>query len=590
VLKDSNDVLIGTYDNVTGINSNFVNYNALEEIQTATAGQTVFNLTNSYQPGTNTLSVFVDGVNQYDGSSYSYVETNSTRVTFNAGLHVGALVKFTTATTLSAGVVSSNLVTYQPAGTGAVATTVQAKLRQYASVKDFVATGDGTTDDTAAVSAAILASSGKSLYFPPGSYLVTSTITFTNLSNMTLFGDPFASKITVNTSFDLWIIDNTCSNIEINGLEFAGASTTNDNKNAIHTYAPKTVLQNCYIHNWTKGFANSNEVANDCKVINNYFKNIGSAGAGSGNGYAVYNIGLRLIVTGNTFENVARHDVYLSGSSPQGSQYCVIANNTSVNNGTESIALYNVSTYDGVRYCTVANNTIKNCQGSRAIGLDVNTCDNVVIGNTIINPAQYGIFLEGGVVANSYPNRNTITGNVIIDPGYFHIYSVNGSGNMFSGNVLSSVAVTPTDQNGIVITYSGSPTTFPTGNIIGNNSYVGITGRGTIDVNPSTGVYCGINVYADQVLWVTATNNSTTPSVKAAKHIILNNSSTTSITNLTDGYEGQEVTLYFNNGNTTITLANFFLQGFVPFVGTQYDTLTVIKKGSNWFEKCRSVN
>ena len=74
VLKDSNDVLIGTYDNVTGINSNFVNYNALEEIQVATAAQTVFNLTNSYQPGTNTLSVFVDGVNQYDGSSYSYIK------------------------------------------------------------------------------------------------------------------------------------------------------------------------------------------------------------------------------------------------------------------------------------------------------------------------------------------------------------------------------------------------------------------------------------------------------------------------------------------------------------------------------------
>jgi hypothetical protein len=99
--------------------------------------------------------VFVDGVNQYDGLSYSYTETSSTRVTFASGLHVGALVKFTTATTLSAGVVSSNLVTYQPAGTGAVQTTVQAKLRQTISIADFGAVCDGTTDDSAAVQLAI---------------------------------------------------------------------------------------------------------------------------------------------------------------------------------------------------------------------------------------------------------------------------------------------------------------------------------------------------------------------------------------------------------------------------------------------------
>lgn len=187
VLKDSNDVLIGTYDNVTGINSNFVNYNALEEIQVATAGQTVFNLTNSYQPGTNTLSVFVDGVNQYDGSSYSYTETNSTRVTFTQGLHVGALVKFTTATTLSAGVVSSNLVTYLPAGTGAVQTTVQAKLRQTVSVIDFGAVGDFNfstvvgTDNTAAFQAAVNSlPNGGRIYVPHGYYLLNTAVSVTH--------------------------------------------------------------------------------------------------------------------------------------------------------------------------------------------------------------------------------------------------------------------------------------------------------------------------------------------------------------------------------------------------------------------------
>jgi hypothetical protein len=124
--------------------------------------------------------VFVDGVNQYDGSSYSYVETNSTTVTFTAGLHVGALVKFTTSTTLSAGVTSSNLVTYQPAGAGAVSTNVQAKLRESVSVLDFGAnTVPGTTDMTAAfTSAASMFSSGYPVIIPPGQYLITSQVTF----------------------------------------------------------------------------------------------------------------------------------------------------------------------------------------------------------------------------------------------------------------------------------------------------------------------------------------------------------------------------------------------------------------------------
>lgn len=66
-----------------------------QESQTATSGQTVFNLTTmTYVPGSNTLSVFVDGVNQILGDAYT--ETNSTRVTFTAGLHVGAKVRFAT--------------------------------------------------------------------------------------------------------------------------------------------------------------------------------------------------------------------------------------------------------------------------------------------------------------------------------------------------------------------------------------------------------------------------------------------------------------------------------------------------------------
>jgi hypothetical protein len=153
VLKDANDVTIATYDNILGINSNFVNFTNEQEIQTATSGQTVFTLTTmQYQVGTNSLSVFVDGVNQYGpGALYAYTETDSTTVTFTTGLHVGAEVKFTTSAINASSYGDASQISYDPPFTGSVATNVEAKLAQTISVDDFGAVGDGITDDTTAL-------------------------------------------------------------------------------------------------------------------------------------------------------------------------------------------------------------------------------------------------------------------------------------------------------------------------------------------------------------------------------------------------------------------------------------------------------
>lgn len=61
---------------------------------------------------------------------------------------------------------------------GSVGRTVHQKLQETVSVKDFGATGDGVTDDTAAINNAITAAQGKTLYIPAGQYKLTSTINF----------------------------------------------------------------------------------------------------------------------------------------------------------------------------------------------------------------------------------------------------------------------------------------------------------------------------------------------------------------------------------------------------------------------------
>lgn len=95
----------------------------------------------------------------------------------------------------------SSLVGYLPAGTGAVATDVQSKLRESVSVKDFGAVGDGVADDAAAIQAAFN-SGAKNILFPPGNYLVSSPILI-NTSGMVIRGTGGLNDTRIITTADI---------------------------------------------------------------------------------------------------------------------------------------------------------------------------------------------------------------------------------------------------------------------------------------------------------------------------------------------------------------------------------------------------
>jgi hypothetical protein len=241
IIKTSTDVQIGSYDNIVGINSNFVNYTNSQEIQTATAGQTVFTLTTmAYQPGTGSLSVFVDGVNQYGpGATYAYTETGSTIVTFNAGLHVGASVKFVSSQLNSAAsTANASQIPYTPPFAGGVVTNVAAKLAQTVSILDFGASTGGTAaTNTTAIQAAVTYAEtiGADVIFPPGTYnlkqifVTTGNIRLVGQSatlvqyhddvNSIIVGGPGEYKVSA-----AFFTKRGCANVEITGFTF----TTNN--------------------------------------------------------------------------------------------------------------------------------------------------------------------------------------------------------------------------------------------------------------------------------------------------------------------------------------------------------------------------
>lgn len=70
----------------------------------------------------------------------------------------------------------SSLVGYNQGGSGAVDRTVQSRLRDYVSVKDFGAVGDNVADDTIAIQAALTfgGTNNKGIFFPAGTYLLTA--------------------------------------------------------------------------------------------------------------------------------------------------------------------------------------------------------------------------------------------------------------------------------------------------------------------------------------------------------------------------------------------------------------------------------
>jgi hypothetical protein len=91
--------------------------------------------------------------------------------------------------------ITSDRVTYNQGGTGAVTETLTAKLQQTVSVKDFGAVGDGVTDDTAAIQAALNAGVGG-VYLPEGTYLFS---TLTVNKNTRLYGASTRTSILKHT-------------------------------------------------------------------------------------------------------------------------------------------------------------------------------------------------------------------------------------------------------------------------------------------------------------------------------------------------------------------------------------------------------
>jgi len=110
------------------------------------------------------------------GVSYKFVLKDSTGVQIGSYDNLSSVNDFTSVFTTLAASSGSSLIGYTQGSTNAVATTVQSKLREVVSVKDFGAVGDGSTNDTSAIQNAlnyVSSVGGGIVHLPAGDYVVS---------------------------------------------------------------------------------------------------------------------------------------------------------------------------------------------------------------------------------------------------------------------------------------------------------------------------------------------------------------------------------------------------------------------------------
>lgn len=353
---------------------------------------------------------------------------------------------------------------------------IEASAQNVVNVRDYGAAGDGVTDDTAAIAAAIAdLAAGETLYFPAGVYRVSN---IDLKSDMTLRGDGWCSVIKlldcpdgaetrncidVKNAENIIIRDIKLDGNRMEGGEYKQTSTgaSQDSRlNGIHIrYASNIYVENVWMrnngyHGCIMTFA-SNVALKNCKVTDNGFRPIhghtkvyncqvsncvcenNGLGLKGGSGYendSIFFFGMRDVVIANNIVKSNRRGcitVGSEGSSTAEADRIESGNVTITGNVCECYA--DLPDVDGDASDTGVHKF-------PSIGISVyggvEKLDNVtVVGNTILR-ANQAIYVYSAEAALTKINT-VITGNTIQDcsTGVYASYvsDVVVSGNKFSG-------------------------------------------------------------------------------------------------------------------------------------------------------------
>jgi parallel beta-helix repeat protein len=411
VLKTSTEVLIATYDNIPSSaqppSSNDADSIMYEQGYTVTAGSFVV------------------------GKIYRIVSVGTTNFTL-----IGAVNNTVGTHFIATGAGTGT-------GTAELSQTVETKLRQTVSVKDFGAVGDGVTDDTAAIQAALTAS--LAVYIPTGSYKVSAQLDLQ--SGSVLFGDGSASEITcangnISIIYGLSTDNCTVKNLKVN-VTVAGTSAYTG---AVHF----ETSENCSVENveiegvsWAGVYL---EASSYCRVTGVYAHDFRGSVQDSAD-VCVYRASSYNVIDSNHLFGNGWHGILVQeptiGQIPFKN---VLSNNRIGAHQTYGVAVYSLTSGGVDSFTQIVGNFIEDIDGA-----------------TLSGNAGAGIYIQscGGVTVtgNSIRNCCLSTSSLTLAPGGISIINLQAglSPCSVSGNTITNIknyygVVVASSQGGVSIT------------------------------------------------------------------------------------------------------------------------------------------
>jgi len=502
---------------------------------------------------------------------------------------------------------------------------------------DFGATGDGVTDDTAAIQAALDAvtvSGGiRTVYFPSGTYLISTALNF-NKHNVIYKGDGSSSIIkTKNGAVNFtaqFLFATGLSYITIRDLVIDGNSDNNTLNDTAGIYALNTdhfTLQDCIIQNTPQIglFLSATTLAHtNFKIIHNELRNIGyraiqvhkgregdishNTVISSGNhgigvtlgSTAVSDFSAHVTVDSNYVNRAVSPTTQWHGTveggfmilASEGSQDVVINNNRCFDNrpsGGDGIGTVGSPAGSNVLYrgIVISNNTVMYAGG---FGIDASS-HNTVIGNTVMYSGSDGIVIAGDLG----PIRKDIliADNIVYNPNLLNLpgtagialnSAVNNGATWTHIKIANNIVLDegPRADYGVLI---NSTRMSIVGMEIHGNDLEKVKTESIHIITPTNVVNLRVKDNVEKNLFKQFAPNDLTPSVLGGEFFITANSgSIRTITMFDNGYVGQRIHVRIGDNFTRIDFSatNLKGNGGVDYTAKKGSTLDCVFDGTQW--------